>query len=95
MDPAGLALDVAGSGAEPGDLGRDAGAVREGVEQALADVLRATDAVEEFGLQEARDAEGGGGEGYAERGIGADEEVLFALVSSGSLKSRGWYVGLK
>ena len=76
MDPAGLALDVARNGAEPGDFGRDAGAVRESVQQAFADVLRAADAVEEFGLQQARDAQGGGGEGYAEGGIGADEEVL-------------------
>ena len=81
MDPAGLAFDVAGSGAEPGDFGRDAGAVREGVEEAFADVLGAADAVEEFGLEEAQDAEGGGGEGYAEGGVGADEEVLFVSVS--------------
>jgi len=40
-------------------------------------VLRSADAVEEFGLEEARDAEGGRGEGYAEGGIGADEEVLY------------------
>ena len=50
VDPARLALDVAGRAAEPGDLGRDAGAVREGVQQAFAHVLWAADAVEEFRL---------------------------------------------
>jgi hypothetical protein len=50
VDPAGLAFDVAGGSAEPCDFRRDAGAVREGVEQAFADVLGAADAVEEFGL---------------------------------------------
>lgn len=77
VNPAGLALDVAGGGAEPGDFGRDAGAVRKGVEQAFADMLGAADAVEEFGLQEAGNAKGGRGKGYAEGGVGADEEVLF------------------
>ena len=48
----------------------------EGVEDAVEDVAGAADAVEEFGLEEARDAEGGRGEGYSEGGVGADEEVL-------------------
>ena len=36
----------------------------------------AADAVEEFRLEEAGDAEGGGGEGDAEGGVGSYEEVL-------------------
>jgi len=40
-------------------------------------VLWAADAVEELGLEQAGDAKGRGGEGYAEGGVGADEEVLF------------------
>lgn len=84
VDPSRLALEAhwslgfgdGGGVGEPADFGRDAGAVGEGVEDSFADVLGAADAVEEFGLQEARDAEGGGGEGYAEGGVWADEEVL-------------------
>ncbi len=65
---------------EPGDFRRDACAMRESVEDPLADVVWAADALEEFGLQEARDAEGGGGEGDAEGGVGADEEVLSDMI---------------
>lgn len=79
MDPAGFALDGAGSVGEPGDFRRDARAVRKGVEEAFAHVLRPADAVEEFRLQEAGDPESGGGEGYAQGGVGADEEVLCVL----------------
>ena len=44
-------------------------------------MLGAADAVEEFCLEQAGDAQGGGGEGYAEGGVGADEEVLLVFVS--------------
>lgn len=37
-------------------------------------------AIDEFGLEETRDAEGWGGEGYAERWIGPDEDVLNVVV---------------
>ena len=66
VDPAGLAFDVSLDAAEPGDLRGDAGAVREGVEEAFADAFGAADAFEEFGLQEAGDSEGGGCECDAE-----------------------------
>lgn len=81
MHPARLAFDAARSVAQPGDFGCDVCAVREGVEEAFSHVVGATDAVEEFGLQEAWDAEGGTGEGYAEGRVGADEEVLGRRVS--------------
>ncbi len=48
----------------------------EGVDQAVADVGRPADAVYQAGLDEARDAECGGGEDYSEGGVWADEEVL-------------------
>lgn len=85
MDPAWLAGDggrallavVRGARVrDPRHFRRDGRAVREGVEDAVADVGGAADAVEEFGLEEARDAQGGGGEGDTEGGVGADEEVL-------------------
>jgi len=76
VDPAGLAFDIALDAAEPGDLRGDAGAVREGVEEAFADAFGAADAFEEFGLQEAGDSEGGRCECDAERRVRADEEVL-------------------
>lgn len=88
MDPAGFArhrrsgvlfgaavVGDAGIG-DPRDFCSHGSAVGEGVEDAVADVGGAADAVEEFGLQQARDAEGGGGEGDAEGGVGPDEEVL-------------------
>ena len=80
VDPAGLAFDVSLGAAEPGDFRGDACAVREGVEEAFTHAFGAADAFEEFGLQEAGDAEGGGCECYAEGWVGADEEVLFFRV---------------
>jgi hypothetical protein len=82
VDPAGLALDVSLGAAEPGDFRGDARAVREGLLDSLAHAFGAADAFEEFGLQEAGDAEGGGCEGYAEGWVGADEEVLWSAVVS-------------
>ena len=38
---------------------------------------RTADAGKKGGLEEARDAEGGGDEDYAQRRVRADEEVLF------------------
>lgn len=76
VDPARLAFDVSLRAAEPGDFGGDACAVREGVEEAFADAFGAADAFEEFGLEEAGDAERGRCECYAKGRVGADEEVL-------------------
>ena len=76
VNPAGLAFDVSLDAAEPGDLCGNAGAVRERIEEAFAYAFGAADAFEDFGLQEARDSEGGGCECYAERRVGADEKVL-------------------
>lgn len=42
-------------------------------------MLGTADVVFEFGLAESGDAERGGGEDYAEGGIGADEDVLELL----------------
>ena len=81
VDPAGLAFDVSLGAAEPGDFRGDARSVCERVEEAFAYAFGTADAFEEFGLQEAGDAEGGGGEGYAEGGVGADEEVLYCFWS--------------
>jgi hypothetical protein len=61
--------------------------VGEGVEDAFADVRGAADAVEEFGLQEARDSEGGRGEGNSQGGEGSDEEVLFVTLSASQTRS--------
>lgn len=77
VNPSRFALDAAGSVAEPGDFGRDACTVGEGVKEAFTHVFGAADAFEELGLQEAGDAEGGRCKGYAERRVWPDEEVLF------------------
>ena len=66
VEPAGLALDVALDAAEPGDFRGDACAMGEGVEEAFADAFGTADAFEEFGLEKARDSEGGGCECDAE-----------------------------
>lgn len=87
VDPTRFAALVAGGTAvvagvcKPLDFGGDAGAVREGVFHAFFNLFGAGDAVEELGLEEARDAQGRGGEGYAKGRVGPNEHVLFFIVS--------------
>lgn len=77
-------LGEVGDGArEPPDFGgHAAGPVGEGGSHGLAYARAAADAVEEVGLQDAGDAEGGGSEEDAEGGGGPDEEVLLLHVSN-------------
>ena len=82
VDPAGLAFDVSLGAAEPGDFRGDARSVCERVEEAFAYAFGTADAFEEFGLQEAGDAEGGGCECYAEGWVRANEEVLWSEIVS-------------
>lgn len=70
------ALHGRGRVGEPGDLGRDACAVRQGVEDAFADMLRAADAIEKLCLEKARNSEGGRGKRDAEGWVRPDEQVL-------------------
>lgn len=78
MDPARPAFAIAFfvCACEPADFGRDAAAFGQSTCQVGAHTLGAADAVEEGGLEDAGDAEGGGGEEDAQGGRGADEEVL-------------------
>ena len=82
VDPAGLAFDVYLGAAEPGDFRGDARAVCERVKEAFAYTFGTADAFEEFGLQEAWDAEGGGCECYAEGWVRPNEEVLWSEIVS-------------
>lgn len=71
-----------GSVGKPGNLCGYADARGQGIEDLVADAGGAADAVEEFGLEEAGNAEGWGGERYAEGGVGADEQVLMGLLAT-------------
>ena len=56
--------------------------MRQGVEDAFADVGGPADAVEEFGLEETRYSQGGRGECDAEGGKGSDEKILQSALAS-------------
>lgn len=74
VDPAVAAVFV--DARHPAHFGGDAAALGEGVGEFVADAGGAADFVHEGRLEDAGDAEGGGGEEDAEGGVGADEEVL-------------------
>ena len=63
-------------GSEPSNFGRNANTLRKSIEDLFTYVVRAADAVQEFGLHEARNSERGGGKGDAERWPGSDKEEL-------------------
>lgn len=81
MDPARtpLAIAIFVCLGEPADFCCDAAAFTKCGEQVGANAAAASDAVEEGRLEDARDAEGGGGEKDAEGWCRADKEVLYAV----------------
>lgn len=61
---------------QPHDFCSNGVAFLKGITEAFTDMGGTADAGEEWGLEEAGNAEGGGDEDNAEGGVGAHEEIL-------------------
>jgi hypothetical protein len=91
MDPAWSSLLIGAAAGYPTDFCGDAPAVSESADEGFSDVVGAAYAVEEGGLEDAGDAEGGRAEEDAEGGVGPDEEVLY-LVSLDLFKNENLHL---